>query len=204
MYYLYKSEYKNKPVLHILPHWNWKQGDSIDVVAYYNNADHVELFLNDESLGIRSKKNDELHVKWHVAFVPGTLKAVSKKDNQIILTKEIKTAGPLYKLVVKADRTNIKANGVDLSFITIEILDEYGVIVPRANNLVKFSVEGDGFIAGVDSGDPVSLEPFKSNQHTALNGKALCIIQSNGTKGKIHLTVHADGLQPASITIHAK
>jgi len=204
VYYLYQSVFTNKPVLHIYPHWNWKQGDTVDVVAYYNDADEVELFLNGKSLGKRSKQGEELHVKWRVPYVPGTLKAVSRKDHETVLTKEIKTAGKAYKLVVKADRKNIDADGKDLSFITVEIVDKNGVLVPDANDLIKFSVSGQGFIAGVDSGDPVSLEPFKSNQHTALNGKALCIVQSNGKKGGITITANAAGLKPSAIQISAK
>jgi beta-galactosidase len=204
VYYLYQSVFTNKPVLHIYPHWNWKQGDTVDVVAYYNNADEVELFLNGKSLGKQFKKEDELHVKWRVPYAPGTLKAVSIKNGKTVLTKEIKTAGEAYKLSLKADRNTITADGKDLSFVTVEVRDKNGVLVPDAKNLIKFSVSGSAFIAGVDSGDPVSMESFKSNQHTALNGKALCILQSNGSKGKITLTANADGLQSSTIQIVAK
>lgn len=210
VYYLYQSVFNNKPVLHIYPHWNWNQGDTVDVVAYYNNADRVELFLNGKSLGSRSKKGDELHVKWRVPFAKGTLKAVSIKngktvgDSKTVLIREIKTAGEAYKLSLKADRSTITADGKDLSFVTVEVRDKNGVLVPNAKDLIKFSVSGEGFIAGVDSGDPVSMESFKSNQHTALNGKALCILQSNGKKGTITLTASADGLQSTTIQIAAK
>jgi beta-galactosidase len=203
VYYMYRAEFTNTPVLHILPHWNWKQGDTVDVVCYYNNADEVELFLNGKSLGVQAKKGDELHVKWRVPYAPGVVKAVSKKNGKIILTKEIRTAGAPYKLVLRADRSTIKADGDDLSFVTIEVTDRDGVIVPGANDLIKFSLSGQGSIAGVDSGDPVSLEPFKSNQHTALNGKALCIVRSNGRKGEIKLTASAAGLQAATVTLKA-
>lgn len=204
VYYLYQSVFTNKPVLHIYPHWNWRQGDTVDVVAYYNNADEVELFLNGKSLGKQFKSGDELHVKWRVPYTPGTLKAVSTKNGKTVLTKEVKTAGEAYQVVLKADRNIITADGKDLSFVTVEIRDSNGVLVPGANNLVKFSVSGSGFIAGVDSGDPVSLESFKSNQHTALNGKALCILQSNGRKGVVSLTASTDGLQSSTIQIVAK
>jgi beta-galactosidase len=139
-----------------------------------------------------------------VPFVPGTLKAVSTKNGKVVLTKEIKTAGEPYKLVLKADRNKINADGKDLSFAEVDVVDKNGVLVPNAKNLVKFSVNGQGFIAGVDSGDPVSMESFKSNQHTALSGKALCIVQSNGKKGSITLTASADGLQSSTIQIVTK
>jgi beta-galactosidase len=210
VYYLYQSVFTNKPVLHVYPHWNWRQGDTVDVVAYYNNADEVELFLNGKSLGSQTKKEEELHVKWRVPYVPGTLKAVSIKSGKTVngdkkvLVKEIKTAGEAYQLSMKADRSTITADGKDLSFVTIEVRDRNGILVPNAKNLIRFSVSEQGFIAGVDSGDPVSLEPFKSNQHTALNGKVLCILKSNGSKGKITLTASADGLQSSTIQIVAR
>jgi len=122
----------------------------------------------------------------------------------VILTKEIKTAGYPYKLVVKADRSSITGDGKDLSFIEVNIVDKNGQLIPNANNLVTFSVNGQGFVAGVDSGDPVSMESFKANTHTALNGKVLCIVQSNGKKGTISVTASADGLQASTIQIQAK
>jgi beta-galactosidase len=204
VYYLYQSIFTNKPVLHIYPHWNWNVGDTVDVVAYYNNADEVELFLNDSSLGKQSKSGDELHVKWRVPYQPGTLKAVSRKGGNVVLTREVKTADTATRLALRADRSIIKADGKGLSFITVTIVDKNGVMVPDANNLIKFTVKGAGFIAGVDSGDPTSHEWFKGNQHTALNGKALAIIQSDGNLGKIVLTAEADGLTPAAIVVIAK
>jgi beta-galactosidase len=85
VYYMYQSEWTNKPVLHLLPHWNWETGKTIDVWAYYNNADEVELYLNGKSLGIRKKAGDDLHVMWRVKYEPGTLKAVSRKNGKTVL-----------------------------------------------------------------------------------------------------------------------
>jgi beta-galactosidase len=204
VYYMYQSVFTNKPVLHIYPHWNWKQGDTVDVIGYYNNADDVELFLNGKSLGARNKTGDDLHVKWRVPFEAGTLKAVSRKNGKIVLTKEIKTAGKPAKIILKADRNVIQADGNDLSFVTATIVDKNGITVPDANNLVQFKISGQGFIAGVDSGDPTSHESFKGDKHTALNGLALAIIQSNEKKGKITLTATADGLVSSTIMIEAK
>ncbi|MBD0364793.1 MAG: glycoside hydrolase family 2 protein [Flavisolibacter sp.] len=204
VYYMYQSVFTDKPVLHLYPHWNWKRGDTVDVVAYYNNADEVELFLNGTSLGVRSKRGDDLHVKWRVPFTPGTLKAISRKGGRTVLTREVKTAGAPAKVILKADRNVINADGRDLSFVTATIVDKDGIMVPTTNNLVKFTISGEGFIAGVDSGDPTSHEPFKANQHTTLNGLALAIIQSNGKKGKITLTAGAEGLQSSGVVIEAR
>jgi beta-galactosidase len=204
VYYMYQSVFTNKPVLHIYPHWSWKQGDTVDVVCYYNSADEVELFLNGKSLGKKSKNVDDLHVKWTVPFEAGTLKAISTKNGKIVLTKEIKTAGAPAKIILKADRNRIDGDGNDLSFITATVVDKNGVMVPDANNLIQFKIAGQGFIAGVDSGDPISHESFKGDKHTALNGLALAIIQSNGKKGPITLSATAKGLQSANIVIDAR
>src|SRR5690606_8951703 len=132
-----------------------------DVWAYYNNADEVELFLNGKSLGAKSKAGDELHVQWRVNYEPGMLKAISRKDGKEVLQKEIQTAGAPAKIRLTADRQNIKADGYDLSFITVDIVDEKGNLAPNANNLVTFEVSGPGFIAGTDNGYQASWESFK-------------------------------------------
>ena len=204
VYYLYQAEFTPKPVLHIYPHWNWKKGDTVDIVAYYNNADEVELLLNGIPLGKRAKKGEALHVKWSVPFVPGVLQATSYKNGKKVLTKEIRTAGTPYKLVLTADRSSIRDDGKDLSFVTVTVVDRMGVMVPDADHLIKFSIKGAGVIEAVDSGSPVSLEPFKASQHTAMNGKALCIVRSNGKSGTIELTASAEGLQSATVLLAAK
>lgn len=204
VYYLYQSEFTDKPVLHIYPHWNWKQGDTVDVVCYYNKADEVELFLNGKSLGVKNKKGDELHIKWRIPFEPGTVKAVSRKNGKIILTREIKTAGEPAGIMLQADRSTIHADEKDLSFITATIVDKNGIKVPEANNLVEFKITGAGMIEAVDSGDPVSHESFKTNKHTALNGLALAIIRSNGKPGKITVSAVSNGLVLKTITLEAK
>jgi beta-galactosidase len=203
VYYMYQSEWTTQPVLHLYPHWNWKKGDTVDVISYYNNADEVELFLNGKSLGRRTKKGEDLHVAWRVPFTPGTLKAVSKKEGKIILSKEVKTAGAPARILLQPDHKTIKADGKDLSFVTVTITDAAGNKVPDAANLVHFTVEGSGFIAGVDNGSETDLDLFKADQRKAFNGMALVIIQSNGQKGSIKLTAISKGLQTNTIKITA-
>jgi beta-galactosidase len=200
-YYMYQSEWTNKTVLHIFPHWNWKQGDTVDIWAYYNNADEVELFLNNKSLGVRKKQGDDLHVMWRVNYVPGTLKAVSRKNGKEVLAKEIHTAGAPAKIQLTADRSKIKADGKDLSFITAKVLDKDGNVVPDAENLIQFKVDGDAFIASVDNGNPVSHEPFKANYRKAFHGLALAILQAQQKAGRVTFTATSEGLQPQSITV---
>ncbi|WP_264535457.1 glycoside hydrolase family 2 TIM barrel-domain containing protein [Flavobacterium sp. N1736] len=204
VYYMYQSEWTDKTVLHIFPHWNWKAGQTVDVWAYYNKADEVELFLNGKSVGVRSKKGEDLHVMWRIPFQPGTLKAISRKNGKTVLETEIKTAGNPSNLKLTADRSNIKADGNDLSFVTVDILDAKGTLAPNANNEINFSLKGNGKIVGVCSGDPVSHESYKGSKHTALNGKCLVIIQSENKTGRLELTAKANGLKPATIVITAE
>lgn len=205
VYYMYQSEWTNTPVLHLLPHWNWEPGKMVDVWAYYNNADNVELFLNGKSLGVKSKTGEELHVMWHVKYEPGTLKAVSRtKKGEVVLTSEVKTAGPPSKIEISADRKTINADGSDLSFITVKILDKDGNVVPNADNKVSFKIEGEATLAGVDNGDPVNHDSFKADWRTAFHGLALAIVQATQKAGYVTVTATSNGLQTASLQIETR
>jgi beta-galactosidase len=201
VYYMYQSEWTNKPVLHIFPHWNWEPGKIIDVWAYYNNADEVELFLNGKSLGIRKKTNDDLHVMWRVPFEAGTLKAISRKNGKTVLTKEIKTAGKPAKIELIADRKIIRADGKDLSFITARILDKDGNLVPNADNLINFSISGNANIAATDNGYQADTLSFTSHKRQAWKGMALVIVKASAKKGNSTLTAVSPGLQPGTIAL---
>ncbi|MFC0512912.1 sugar-binding domain-containing protein [Mucilaginibacter angelicae] len=203
VYYMYQSEWTSKPVLHLLPHWNWKPGQLIDVWAYYNNADEVEAFLNGKSIGVKKKNGDDLHVMWRVKYEPGVLKAVSRRNGKVVMTTQVVTAGEPYKIELKADRNKIKADGKDLSYITVSVLDKNNVSVPDANQLVKFKVTGQGILKAVDNGSQTDLGPFVSDQHHLFNGLGLAIIQSKSVVGKITINAAADGLQAGSVTIES-
>ncbi|UOB18738.1 glycoside hydrolase family 2 TIM barrel-domain containing protein [Abyssalbus ytuae] len=201
VYYMYQSEWTNKDVLYVFPHWNWNKGQMIDVWTYYNHADEVELYVNGKSQGIRKKQGDDLHVMWRIPFEAGVLKVVSRKDGKIVLQKEIKTAGEASGLNLIADRNTIKANGTDLSFVTVEIIDSDGNIVPTAQNNIHFELKGEGKIVGVSSGDPTNHQSFKGIHHKALNGKCLVIVQSGEMGGTLQLTATSEGLQNKAIKI---
>jgi len=202
-FYMYQSEWTNKPVLHIFPHWNWKAGQVIDIWAY-SNAEEVELFLNDKSLGTKKKVGDDLHLSWKVPFEAGTLKAISRTGGKVILTQEIKTAGKAAKITLAADRSNIKADGMDLSFIKVTIVDKDGIMVPDADNLMQFEVSGNGALVGVDNGNPISHESFKASNRKALSGLCLAVVQSNDKPGKITLKAVSEGLESNSIIVETK
>jgi beta-galactosidase len=162
--------------------------------AYYNKADEVELFLNGKSLGVRKKNDTTLHVMWRVPFEAGTLKAVSRKNGKIVLVKEIKTAGKPARIELTVDKTNLKADGKDLSFVTVKILDRIGNLIPNADNLIEFSIRGNGVLAGTDNGYQADTFSLKSNKRKCWNGLALAIIQSTEKKGNITLTATSPGV----------
>src|SRR5690606_218482 len=201
IYYMYQSEWTSNAVLHIFPHWNWSDGEVVDVWAYYNNADEVELFLNGESLGSKTKQGDDLHVSWRVPFKPGTLYAVSRSDGEVVLEKKIRTAGSPAKIQLISDKKELKADGNDLIFVTVNILDDKNILVPKADNLVQFEITGGGKIVGVDNGYQASMEAFKANKRKAYNGKCLVIIQSNYKNEPVTLKATSEGLDSESLTI---
>lgn len=204
IYYMYKSQWRpDTPVLHLFPHWNWEPGQTVDMWAYYNNADEVELYLNGESQGIRSLEPGKYHVSWRLPFEPGTLRAVSRKDGRMVAEKIIRTAGEPYAIRLTPDRTMITADGKDLSYVLVEIVDRSGNLCPLADNLVTFDVTGAGFNAGVDNGSPTSLERFKDNKRKAFYGKAMLIVQNDGTEGPVTVTATSPSLRPATTVINA-
>jgi beta-galactosidase len=202
-YYMYQSEWTDKPVLHVFPHWNWREGDTIDVWAY-TNCEEVELFLNGKSHGTKKKIGDDLHIMWRLSFTPGTLKAVGRTGGKEILIREIKTAGAPAKIVLEAGRNVIAADGKDLSFITVKIIDEKGTLVPYADNLIHFTIAGEGRIAGVDNGLQTSMESFSANYRKAFNGLCLVVIQSSEKAGRITFNAQSDGLKESSTIIDSQ
>lgn len=203
-YYMYQSEWTNKTVLHIFPHWNWTPSAAVDVWAYYNNADEVELFLNNRSLGVRKKQPLDIHVQWRVKFEPGALKAVSRKNGKIIAVKTINTANEPARLEIVPDKKILHADGKDLSFITVRVVDKNGNLVPDADNKITVEISGDAKIAGMDNGYPASLEPLKAMSHKAYNGLCLAIVQAGTKIGPLHITFHSPGLPSNSITLQTR
>ena len=204
VYYMYQSEWTDKNVLHVFPHWNWTKGQTVDVWAYYNHADEVELFLNGISQGVKKKADNVLHVSWRLTYQPGTIKVVSRLNGRDVMTKEIATAGEPAQIKLTPDRTVLKADGTDLSFVTVEILDKEGNLCPNADNQVKFNVEGNGFVAGVDNGNQISLERFKASQRKAFYGKCLVVVQNSGKKGTINLKAVSDALNADIVKIKVR
>ena len=233
-FYLYQSQWvsaKKKPMVHLLPHWNWENrelaskvedSDGKIPVRAYSNAASVELFLNGQSLGVKkfNKKQTsdgrtyqeganakELYLEWKVAYQPGTLEAVARDEagNEIARDK-ITTAGqPAGVRLVKEEHA-IAADGKDLTYIYYEIVDSEGNVVPTANNLVRFQLHGQGQLVGVDNGEQASRERYKAQAdgswiRRAFNGKGVAIVKSTEQAGKFTLTAHSDLLKSGQVTV---
>ena len=233
-FYLYQSQWvsaKKKPMVHLLPHWNWENRELADKVAdsegkipvrAYSNAASVELFLNGQSLGVKkfNKKQTsdgrtyqeganakELYLEWKVAYQPGTLEAVARDEaGKEIARDKITTAGqPAGVRLIKEEHA-IAADGKDLTYIYYEIVDSQGNVVPTANNLVRFQLHGQGQLVGVDNGEQASRERYKAQPdgswiRRAFNGKGVAIVKSTEQAGKFTLTAHSDLLKSDQVTV---
>lgn len=203
-YYFYQSQWTDEPMVHIFPHWNWvgKEGTEIPVVAY-SNCERVELFLNGESLG-EKEMGDKMDLVWQVPYAPGVLKAIGRKNGEVVCAKEIATSGSPAKIQLLADRNTIRADGQDVVHVEVNILDDQERFVPDAMNKITFAVKGNATILGVDNGDPKSEESFVGNSRSAFNGKCLVILKAPKKKGKFTLYAESEGLAGAHATIAAR
>ncbi|KAH8886528.1 glycoside hydrolase [Thozetella sp. PMI_491] len=203
--YLYQARWRpDFKMAHILPHWSWPDRvGQVVPVHVFSSADEAELFLNGESLGRRAKQASNYRFRWdNVTYQPGELQVITYKDGVFWAKDTVRTSGSAAKLQLKPDRSTIGADGVDLSFITAEILDFQGALVPQANNTITFSVSGPGEIVATDNGDPAGMVPFPSPDRPAYNGLALVIVRSKkGAAGEITVTAAADGITTSSLKL---
>jgi beta-galactosidase len=221
-YYFYQSQWTKKPMVHLSPHWNWAghEGQVISVIVY-TNCDSVELFLNGKSYGTKSyvfpqqghsgswigyarpyitPTTSDLHLSWDVLYEPGTLKVIGKKGGKIV-SEEVHTASRPASIRLSADRINLAADSHEIVNIKAEIIDENGWVVPDANNLIEFKVEGEGVLIGTDNGNPMDKTQMKSKQRNAFNGLALAVIQSTEKSGIIRLTAMSANLKDAVLQV---
>lgn len=221
-YYFYQSQWTDKPMVHLFPHWNWtgNEGKIIPVIVY-TNCDTAELFLNGKSYGKKSyvfpqqghskswngyelpyiaPTTSDLHLSWDVPYEPGTLKIVGKKDGKTVIEEVLTTSVP-DAIRLTADRKNINADMQDIVNVKVEIVDKNGLVVPTANNAVEFKVEGEGILIGTDNGNPQDKTQMKSKQRSVFNGLALAVIQSTEKSGNIRLSATSEGLKDAVIQV---
>lgn len=207
-YYNYKSYWcPDVPTVHILPHWNWEERiGKITPVHIYTSGDAVELFLNGKPLGRREKIHSYDRLTWDdVHYEPGVLKAVAYKNGQKWAEEVVETTGKPAALQVTPEKTVLKNDGTDLSFIRVAIVDSKGRAVPRSKNHLKFSVSGPAEIVATDNGDATSLLPFQLSERDAYNGLALVILRGKYMKqGKVILTVESKGLPKQKVILKVK
>lgn len=210
-FYLYQSNWSDEPVLHLLPHWNWHDriGQNVPVFCY-TNYPKAELFVNGKSMGVKHKdksnKYSRYRLMWSdVIYHPGEIRVVAyNEEDQPMAEKTIKTAGEPSKLRLTADRETISAGGKDLSYVTVEILDEDGNLSPRANNLLFFEVKGQGKLKALCNGDPTDHTSFASNYMRTFNGKIVATIESGLNEGEVELAVFGGLLREGKINIRVQ
>lgn len=223
-YYLYQSQWTTKPMVHVLPHWNWEgmEGKPIPVMVY-TNADEVELFVNGKSLGRKKRFSEPVELPvgqrtsesrkfvskyrlmWQVPYEPGSLKVVGYRDGKIVATDERKTAGAPARIVLQPDRNAIRSDGDDLSFITVRVEDKDGNLCPVADNLVHFRLDGPAAIAAVDNGNAATVEPFQADYRKAFNGLALLVVRGKRDQsGRVGIVASSDGLRSGETKVEVR
>ncbi|MEU1181406.1 glycoside hydrolase family 2 TIM barrel-domain containing protein [Streptomyces sp. NPDC005820] len=238
MYHLFRSQWTDEPMVHLLPTtWNHERGDTVEVWAYAN-VGTVELYLNGESLGVRTFDTKttvdgrayletteatgddktftsgpypgsytspngsagKLHLTWKVAYEPGVLKAVARRGGKVVATDVLRTAGAPHAVRLTPDRASLPADGRSLVFVTADVVDAHGVVVPDAEHLISFAVSG-GSLAGLDNGREESAERYQASTRTAFHGKALAIVRSGTEAGPLKVTARVDGLREGTATV---
>lgn len=207
-FFLYQSRWSDTPVLHVLPHWNWPDRLNQQVPVFcYTNYPKVELFVNGKSMGVKTKEVSGKYTRYRrmwndVVYQPGEIKVVAYNEkNEMVAEKVIKTAGDPHSVRLIPDRGVIKADGKDLSFVTIEVIDKDGNVCPGANPLLFFEVTGAGVLHSVINGNPIDQTSFASNYMQAFNGKLVVVVESTPDPGKIELRVSGGKIQPQSAVL---
>lgn len=188
----------------VVPDWNWKGSENRPLeVDVYSSCEEVELFLNGRSLGRKlTNRSTEFTAKWEVPYQAGTLKAMGYDAGRQVSSAELRTSGEPARITLAADRRDIKADGEDLSYVTVELTDARGVRNPKAENLVRFSIEGPGTIVAVGNANPVSTESYQQPQRKAWQGRCLVIVKSERRAGRVIVKASSQGLPPAALAIN--
>ncbi|RHW18494.1 DUF4982 domain-containing protein [Sphingomonas gilva] len=204
-FYLYQSRWRpDLKFAHILPHWTWpgREGE-VTPVHVFSSADEAELFVNGKSQGRIKRAPFAYRFRWdYVTYEPGEVKVVTWKDGEPWATATKTTAGPAAKLSATVDRSRIDADGRDLAFVTIDVVDAEGRIAPRSDAMIRFRIEGPGELVATDNGDPTDMTAFPSARRAAFNGKALAIVRAK-TPGRITLIAEAEGMTAGRASITA-
>jgi len=203
-YYYYQSVWGSKPIVHLLPHWNWAKDTSKPIhVLVFSNCPRVELFLNGRSLGLKDMPLNS-HLEWSVPYEPGTLMARGyDASSEIVTVDKVETTGAPTALRLTTDRTRLTADGEDMTVVDVAVVDAQGRVVPTASNAVKFQVTGSGHVVGVGNGNPADHDPDKASARKAYCGLCMAIVGAGTKAGPIRLQATSPGLKPAAMAFTA-
>lgn len=192
-------------MVHLLPHWTWPGSEGRSIFVWcFSNCDSVELFLNGRSLGKKRVFADgPMHLEWVVNYEPGNIRATGWKNGQEVCHEEIKTAGTPAKVVLAAERPDIRADGKDLVYIKAAVTDSDGTMLPDANHRIHFVVSGPAKLVAVDNGDTNSHESFQGESIPAFHGLCLAVVCAGSVAGEITVTATSPRLQAGSARIQA-
>ena len=204
VFYFYQSKWNasGPTMVHVVPmDWtSWTKGQAVKVMVY-TNADSVELFLNGTSQGSKTMTASTGHLQWSVTFATGTLQAKATKGGAVVATDTVQTAGAAAKLALSPDRASLTADGRDLSYVEVDIVDAQSVVAPKANNTIAVSVTGPGTLVGLDAGDSTNHDSYQGTSHAAFSGKLMAIIRSTTTPGTISVTASSGSLTAGSAVV---
>jgi beta-galactosidase len=200
MFYYYAAWWKQEPMVHLFPHWNWegREGEPVKIWVY-SNLEEVELFVNGASVG--SQKVPHLgHLEWTAKYEPGSIEARGSKGGKVVVTERHETTGIPASIRLTPDRAEIDADGQDVAVLRVEALDKQGRPVPTANNFIGFKISGPGKLIGVGNGDPNCQQSDKEPKRSLFNGLAQVIIQSTLEPGEIHIEAAKEGWDGVELT----
>jgi beta-galactosidase len=204
-FYLYQAHWRpDHPMANIVPHWSWPEREGlVTPVHVFTSGDEAELFLNGRSLGRKVKGEYEYRLRWDdVVYEPGTLEVVAYREGRRWASARVRTAGEAAALEARPDRSTIRADGRDMAFVSVDVVDARGVLAPRADSPIAFAIEGPGEIVATDNGDPTSFVPFPSHERRAFSGHALVIVRGKpGEPGRIQVTATSPGLRSGTTFI---
>ena len=196
-FYFNQACFTTKPMVHILPHWTHKKGDTVRVMAV-SNCDEVELFLNGKSLGRKPSDVCET-AEWQVEYAPGRISAKAYRNGKCVAKDEQRTAGKPYAIRLMPESTSIMNDGADTAIVNVAVVDKKGIIVPYADNLIHFDIEGDGYVRGVGNGDPNSHELDNVPYRQAFCGLCQALITSKLGAKALKLRAWSEGIEAAEI-----
>ena len=214
-----ESWWSDKPVVHMVRSnqdtgrrrgfvYDWTPVDPFTYdtarLQVYSNCDEVELFLNEKSLGSKTKHADDSPLTWNVKFEKGSLKTVGKNNGKVATSEEFKTAGAPAKIILTTDQPSLSNSWEDVAFVYATIVDANGVLCPNSDEKIKFTIEGPGIIEALDNGNNSSHDIYKASEYVSNRGKCLAIIKAGGKPGKIIVKASAPGLTEGSVTLTSK